>query len=219
MHRTIFLLLLGVAILGITCWSFNNSMTIDKGKKYKTAIKSKRLSSDALHTLVRARVIEKAHQLQQYARQYGFDDRYCLLADMLQPSGNFRFFIFDLEEDAIVKQGLVAHGIGSVIDAPVLRFSNTPGSYCTSLGKYKIGKSYNGTFGLAFKLYGLDPTNSNAYSRSVVLHSYPSVPDYPITPGSMVLSQGCPTVSKSMLTAIQQLTNKTTKPILLDIFY
>lgn len=52
-----------------------------------------------------------------------------------------------------------------------------PGSGCTSLGKYKIGGAYQGQFGLAYKLYGLDSTNSNAYQRNVVLHAYDRVPD------------------------------------------
>jgi hypothetical protein len=50
-------------------------------------------------------------------------------------------------------------------------YSNSAGSNCTSLGRYKIGKSYTGQFGLAFRLYGLDKSNSNASSRFVVLHA------------------------------------------------
>jgi hypothetical protein len=58
-----------------------------------------------------------------------------------------------------------------------IQFSNSANSLCTSLGKYKIGNVYNGKFGLAFKRYALDTTNSNAYNRFVVLPAHPCVPN------------------------------------------
>ncbi|WP_394775194.1 murein L,D-transpeptidase catalytic domain-containing protein [Flavobacterium sp.] len=77
----------------------------------------------------------------------------------------------------ILNKGLVGHGTGSETGIPgKLKFSNLKDSHCTSLGKYAIGTSYRGSFGKAYKLYGLDKTNSNAFNRNVVLHQYSKVP-------------------------------------------
>lgn len=56
-------------------------------------------------------------------------------------------------------------------------FSNTDGSGYTSLGRYRIGTPYNGHFGRSYKLYGLDSTNSQAFRRNIVLHSFSYVPE------------------------------------------
>src|SRR5690606_10981001 len=94
--------------------------------------------------------------------------------------------------------GLVAHGEGNSSYSK-FKFSNKIGSNSTSLGRYKIGESYHGQFGLAYKLYGLDETNSNAFKRYVVLHSHQCVPSEPVAPLPICMSQGCPTVSPEFL--------------------
>ncbi|MCR6720481.1 MAG: murein L,D-transpeptidase catalytic domain family protein [Chitinophagaceae bacterium] len=93
------------------------------------------------------------------------------------PSGNQRFFVYNLKKDSIIHSGLVTHGSCNEYFLEGRKYSNVEGSGCTSLGKYKIGKPYYGKFGLAWKLHGLDAANSNAYKRYVVLHSHDCVPD------------------------------------------
>jgi L,D-transpeptidase catalytic domain len=153
-----------------------------------------------------------------YTIKNNFNNRYCFLIDMKMASGSKRFFVYDLKNDSILLAGLVTHGSGlnNFTDSAV--FSNVPGSNCTSLGKYKIGKSYFGTFGLAYKLYGLDKTNSNAFDRFVVLHSHPCVPDYEITPRHICRSWGCPTISPLFLNQLKMYIDRSDKPILLWIF-
>jgi len=87
--------------------------------------------------------------------------------DMRIPSGKNRFFVYDLKENKITDKGIVAHGSGSETGIKgKLQFSNVHNSLSTSLGKYAIGNSYNGKFGKAYKLYGLDKTNSKCiYSK------------------------------------------------------
>jgi len=138
---------------------------------------------------------------------------------MRLPSGKKRFFVYDLERDSVEIAGLVTHGSGSEGESDELVFSNTPNSYCTSLGKYKIGNGYNGRFGLAYKLYGLDKTNSKAFDRFVVLHAHECVPNDEIAPLSICLSQGCPTVSPAFLTQLKTCIDQSEKPILLWIYY
>ncbi|MBK7884475.1 MAG: murein L,D-transpeptidase catalytic domain family protein [Chitinophagaceae bacterium] len=134
-------------------------------------------------------------------------------------SGSNRFFVYDLKKDSILARGLVAHGSGSDNGGKELVFSNTISSYSTSLGKYKIGNSYDGKFGLAYKLHGLDKTNSNAFNRFVVLHSHSCIPQNEVAPLEICRSWGCPTVSPAFLSTLKMYLDKPGKPVLLQIFY
>ena len=135
-------------------------------------------------------------------------------------SNKYRFYVYDIKNKKILKNGLVAHGMGSEIaGSDSLKFSNTPNSYCTSLGKYRIGKSYYGSFGKSYKLHGLDATNSKAYERAIVLHKYGTIPDTE-TEEPIDLSLGCPMVSSNFFNYIsKEIDNRNKKSILLWIYY
>ncbi len=139
--------------------------------------------------------------------------------DMRVMSGKNRFIVYDLKNDKIVDQGLVAHGLGSET-GPMedLKFSNTENSFCTSLGKYSIGQDYFGKYGKAYKLFGLDITNSNAFARSIVLHKYDKVPYYE-QDYSIVHSLGCPMVNEIYFNRIEKLIDNSKRNIILDIYY
>ncbi|MBX2932840.1 MAG: murein L,D-transpeptidase catalytic domain family protein [Ferruginibacter sp.] len=166
-----------------------------------------------------SRVRQKALLAKDYIKDHQFNKSTCFLIDMRLPSGKYRFFVYNLTSDTIEKEGLVTHGSGSVGDANELIFSNTPNSNCTSIGKYKIGNAYEGKFGLAYKLYGLDITNSNAFDRFIVLHAFDCVPDYEVAPQPICVSLGCPTVSALFLQQLKTYIDKSSKPILLWIYY
>ncbi len=173
-------------------------------------------AADKKETLLRLN--KKIIQAKDYIAEHDFDDEHCFLVDMRIPSGKNRFFVYNLDKDSVEIAGLVAHGSGITnSDAPV--FSNTPNSYCTSLGKYKIGKSYNGKFGLAYKLYGLEKTNSKAFDRFVVLHAHECVPNDEISPLPICESWGCPTVSPAFLTRLKSYISEAAKPVILWIYY
>ena len=164
------------------------------------------------------RIKKYANAIRTYAAKNQFNDRYCFLIDMSIASGFKRFFVYDLKIDSIVNAGMVAHGNGTsyLNDIPV--FSNEPGSNCSSIGKYKIGRSYYGTFGLAYKLHGLDRTNSHAFDRFIVLHAHPCVPSSEIAPHHICRSWGCPTVAPLFLDQLRKYLDKPGKPILLWVF-
>ncbi len=132
-------------------------------------------------------------------------------------SGKPRFFVYNLQKDSVELAGLVTHGQGSAGNAEI-EYSNEPGSYCTSKGRYKIGASYYGRFGLAFKLHGLDKTNNRAFERAVVLHAHACVPDEAVYPLRICESQGCPTVSPAFLKKLKQYIENGEKPVLLSIY-
>ena len=68
----------------------------------------------------------------------------------------------------------------------------------SALGRYVIVGEYKGRFGKAYRLTGLDATNSNALARSIVLHSS----DY-VAFDRIGRSEGCPAVSKEALNAMK----------------
>lgn len=152
------------------------------------------------------------------ANKSNYNNEIVFLIDMKINSGKNRFFVYDLKNNKIIDQGLVAHGIGSGMVIENLKFSNTPNSYCTSLGKYSIGKSYNGAFGKSYKLYGLDETNNNALKRNIVLHKYDKVP-YLEQSNPICRSLGCPMVNEQYYRRIEKLIDNSKSKIILDIYY
>jgi hypothetical protein len=164
------------------------------------------------------RLKQKAGSLQRYLEEENYNSEICFLVDMKISSGKKRFFVYNLDKDSVEMAGLVTHGSGSDKGEKELYFSNQPQSNCTSLGRYKIGNSYNGKFGLAYKLYGLDKTNSKAFERFVVLHSHSCVPEAEVYPLPICLSWGCPTVSPTFLQRLKKYIDASEKPILLNIY-
>ena len=148
-----------------------------------------------------------------------YNTKIAFFVDMRIPSGKNRFFVYDLVNNKIIDQGLVAHGSGSETGAKGnLKFSNEPNSNCTALGRYSIEKCYKGSFGKSYKLNGLDETNSNALKRAIVLHYYSAVPyeeqDYYISN-----SHGCPMVNEQFFKRIEKLIDTSKSKIILDVYY
>lgn len=164
--------------------------------------------------------VTKLREVKQFLRRHpGYNQQIAFLIDMKRPSGLNRFYVVNLRNDSITHDGLVAQGSNTTSTGRgSLRFSNEINSYCTSLGKYKIAHSYIGNFGKAYKLIGLDSTNSNAFARAVVLHKYSAVPDEeqddPIVP-----SLGCPMVSHTFFLSLETLIDRSAKPVLMEIYY
>lgn len=148
-----------------------------------------------------------------------YNNKIAFLIDMKIKSGKNRFFVYDLINKKIIDQGLVAHGCGSETAIKgVLKFSNELNSNSTSLGRYAIGKNYNGIFGKAYRLHGLDQTNSNAFKRNIVLHQYSAVPleeqDHYIAD-----SHGCPMINEQFFKSISKIIDASKSQIILNIYY
>ncbi|MEP7228962.1 MAG: murein L,D-transpeptidase catalytic domain-containing protein [Ginsengibacter sp.] len=156
--------------------------------------------------------------LKQFISAKNYNPRICFLADMNIASGKKRFFVYDLGVDSIISYGLVAHGSCDNAFQINANFSNKINSGCSCTGKFKVGKRYTGRYGIAFKLFGLDSSNSNAYERSIVLHSYECVPEQEIYPLPICNSRGCPMVSIKFLSELDSIISSSGKPILLNIF-
>lgn len=133
-------------------------------------------------------------------------------ADLTLPANQYRFFVLDFQERKVLEKGLCLNGReddqGNVI------YSNTPDSNCSSRGIAKVSYRYNGSFGKAYKLVGLEESNSNMFRRAIVLHAWSGVPDAPVE-YEPIQSQGCPTVNPAFLEILSGYIDSSSKPILL----
>lgn len=199
-------------ILLITCSNKTDNKNSTPERASSTAIYSKKESTEI------KRVADFASRLKKYAASNGYNQSFCYLVDMKKESGENRFYVYDLKADKIIHKALVTHGSCGNSFFSKREYGNTVGCNCTSLGKYKIGKKYYGRFGLAYKLHGLESSNSKAFERFVVLHAHSCVPDNEVSPFPICLSNGCPTVSPNFLQTLAVLIDKSKQPILLWIF-
>jgi hypothetical protein len=209
MQRFPLLLIVSLCILLLVGFCKNNPANISTPIQFTNSIKS---------SIELTRLKKYGKEILHFAKQKNYSSKYAFLIDMKLPCGSKRFFVYDLKNDSVILSGLVTHGSG-IDNTDSIIFSNKISSNCSSLGKYKIGASYTGKFGLAYKLYGLDSSNSNAYKRFVVLHSHACVPENEVQPQIICESWGCPTVAPSFLAQLQPYIDKAEKSILLQIFY
>jgi len=93
------------------------------------------------------------------------------IADFAAPSRAQRFYLVDLAGGRATSH-LVSHGRGSdpAHSGWVERFSNDHGSNASSAGGYLTSAYYSGKHGRSQRLIGLEPQNSNAESRAIVIH-------------------------------------------------
>ena len=167
---------------------------------------------------------EYADEAKTYCVSNGMDTSICILIDMKQHSGKNRFYLWDFKGDSVVFECPVTHGIGGKkgvrYSSPEnVIFSNVSSSHASSIGKYKIGDRGWSNWGIHvnYKLHGLDTTNSNAFRRYIVLHSWEIVADQPTFPNPAPYSWGCPAISDNNMRKLDQFL-KERKNVLLWIF-
>ena len=163
------------------------------------------------------RIHQHTENLLAFAQKEHCSTHLGILVDMSIASRKKRFFIVNLQTDSILVAGLCAHGQGNDVNREEVVFSITPGSYCTSEGRYKVGAKFEGDYGTGYKLHGLDSTNNNALTRYIVFHSYFKVAD---NEDAKVVcrSNGCPMVSPAVFKASEKLIDAETKPVLMWIY-
>lgn len=183
---------------------------------YKIVWKEKRNNSP-ITAIIDSKQINEVKRVIKSNSKY--NRRFAFFIDMKVPSGKNRFFVYDLKTNKIIDKGLVAHGSGSETGIKgKLKFSNIPNSLSTSIGKYYIGNSYQGKFGKAYKLYGLDQTNSNAFKRDIVFHYYYDVP-YKEQNGYICNSFGCPMVNRKYFDRMSKIVDESESNIIMSIYY
>jgi L,D-transpeptidase catalytic domain len=115
------------------------------------------------------------------------------VADFARPSTLPRLHFANLE-NGTVRSFYVSHGRGSdhEHDGWLKHFSNLPGSEATSRGAYLTCEWYTGKYGTSIRLLGLDPDNSMALDRAIVMHpaGYAD-PSHIARWGKLGRSEGC----------------------------
>jgi hypothetical protein len=96
--------------------------------------------------------------------------------DVSVHSATQRFHLVKRPSGRVLQTLRVAHGQGSGgsrQDGHAEVFSNVPNSNASSLGLYRTAETYvsEAYLGLAMRMDGLSPTNSNARSRFIVIHA------------------------------------------------
>ena len=116
-----------------------------------------------------------ARAIEHVLRQPSDHPRAAVL-DFSAHSGTPRFHLVDRASGRVLQTFRVAHGHGSEgsrRDGYAEVFSNVPDSNTSSLGLYRTAETYISEAypGLAMRMDGLSPTNSNARSRYIVIHA------------------------------------------------
>ena len=151
-----------------------------------TSIVSLTVVAFFLCNLKSADLHDKAEALKAYCVKNGYNTDYGVLVDYSRFSLQRRLYVYDFNKNKVVMRSLSGHGSGGNSTIFTADFSNVPGSHCSSLGHYKIGRHrhmYNRPAVPAVELAGLDNTNSNAMARGILLH-----------PSAGPLSLGCVTL-------------------------
>jgi hypothetical protein len=210
MKRILLIALATVLVFTLASAAWYYSKFNSKGKVHNTnAVRS--------NNRVKLLLKDQATSILPFVRKNNYNTSLCFLVNMNIASGTNRFFVYDLKKDSVTDAGLVTHGRCNENWLSGRKYDNKIGCGCTSLGKYRIGKPYQGRFGLAYKLHGLDTTNSNAFKRFVVLHAHDCVPEEQVDPYPICQSDGCPTVSPAFLKKLASIIDASPKPILLSI--
>ncbi|MDG2526669.1 murein L,D-transpeptidase catalytic domain family protein [Stenotrophomonas sp. HITSZ_GD] len=142
-------------------------------------------------------VLSLATEALQCARRHQQvgEDAVLSVIDYSRPSTERRLWVFDLARQRLLFQEWVAHGRNTG-DNLAARFSNSDGSYMSSLGAFTAQETYTGHNGYSLRLRGLEPGfNDNARDRAIVIHGAPYVSEALIhSQGRLGRSLGCPAV-------------------------
>lgn len=176
---------------------------------------------------------KRAEEALGYCKENGYSTDYCLLVDYGRHSGRVRFFLWDFKKEKSVLKSLCAHGYGKGSTARRPVFSNEIGSFCSSLGHYRVGKEKTMSKPKGRKallLYGKDKTNSNALYRGILIHPV-SLPNFPVWPlmipvkvhkifGHKIrpMSEGCITIPFKKYKKVSNIVKSSSRPVLMWVY-
>ncbi len=122
------------------------------------------------------------------------------IIDYALPSYQKRLWVIDMDQELVLREEWVAHGMGlprgsggDMVWAKA--FSNQVGSLMSSLGLFLTGETYYGKHGYSLRLDGLEPGfNDAARERLIVLHGASYVTPERASRHEIGRSWGCPVV-------------------------
>jgi hypothetical protein len=133
------------------------------------------------------------------AEGIGLDAHRLALIDYSRPSTEPRLWVFDLANNRLLYQEVVAHGQGSGENLAKV-FSNASGSHASSLGLFLTRDTYLGRNGYSLRMEGLEPgVNDAAMQRAIVMHGANYVDSSSAAmQGRLGRSWGCPAVREAV---------------------
>lgn len=151
---------------------------------------------------------ERVCMLRVWCYRHEYNTQIAIFVDLSLHSGRNRFVVWDFEKEQPLLVCPVSHGSGS--HKPHKRtayaeLSNEEGSHLSSVGRALVAERYEGRYGIAYRLDGLDASNSNLRPRCVVLHSWQYTTSFPIFPLPTVGSFGCPVISRKMMMRLDKI--------------
>lgn len=151
---------------------------------------------------------ERKCMLRAWCYRNDYNTQIAIFVDLSLHSGRNRFVVWDFEKERPLLICPVSHGSGSPKPhkrTAYAKVSNKDGSHLSSLGRALVAERYEGRYGVAYRLDGLDSSNSNLRSRCVVLHSWRYTTSFPIFPLPTVGSFGCPVISRKMMARVDKI--------------
>lgn len=161
---------------------------------------------------------ERADFAMAYAKRHNLNEHYALFVDYSIPSGTPRLFVWDFRKNRIVARTYVMHGSGGGSTDERARFSNRPGSKCSSLGRFLVTKEHGRRNKRGFRIKGLDIDNKTAYGRGLMIHRAGWVDRHcwkKYIPLNEKCCMGCVTISSRGLNYLNPLITRERKPLLL----
>ena len=105
----------------------------------------------------------RAAELYAFCQERGFNTRVALMMDLGRHSGRRRFVVWDFQQGRALHSFPASHGSGSVqshVRSAYAKCSNEDGSHLSSIGKCLVAERYEGRYGVAYRLDGLEESNS-----------------------------------------------------------
>ena len=199
----VLLLIVAAAVCGLYwAWKYYGLPEFPDRREYKT-------------------IEERAEKALAFAKRHDMNEHYALFVDYSIPSGKPRLFVWDFHQKKIIASTYVMHGPGGGSTAEQPRFSNRPGSECSSLGRFLVTKDRGNRLKRSFRLKGMDFDNQSAYARGLMIHSSSWVDKWcwkKYIPLHRSSCQGCVTVSSRGMKYLWSLINKEKEPMLLWSF-
>ena len=161
-----------------------------------------RVLSKQAHNL-NPEVLKLAVTAYNKARLRGYDEKQVLtVIDYSKPSSEKRFWVFDLKQQKLLFNELVAHGRNSGA-VKATSFSNQLNSLKSSIGVFATAETYSGSHGYSLRLLGLEPGfNDKAYERALVVHGAWYVNGAQAQTGRLGRSWGCPALNPKVVKPI-----------------
>lgn len=159
----------------------------------------------------------RAAELYAFCQERGYNTRVALMMDLGCHSGRRRFVVWDFQQGRALYSFPVSHGSGSArshVRSAYAECSNEDGSHLSSAGRALVAERYVGRYGVAYRLDGLDETNSALRKRCVVLHGWRYTTSFPIYPFPTVGSWGCPVLSRRAMRKVDEILQREERVVL-----